>query len=147
MSTGMGSGTSAFRCITIPTGFCSLTALCAARIARGRVSATGNTIPGNRTMPRTGTMMSESDGSGGVGAAPKFSSAAIAACVSAIARLRLLQRYQQATVGGRSMNSVVASDGKTYATFETALWKLQAMDGRGPDLRWIGPNPRDDNLP
>ena len=49
----------------MPTGFCSLTALCAAITERGRPSAIGNTVPGNSTMPRTGTMISESGGNGG----------------------------------------------------------------------------------
>src|SRR5271166_3490558 len=145
MSTGMGSDASAFRCMTMPTGFCSLTALCAAWIARGRLSETGNTMPGKRTMPRTGTMMSASGGS--VGAAPGASCGAVAASVSAIARLRLLQRYQEAAVGGGSMDGAVASRGEGNAALEATLRQLQAVDDRGLHLGRIGANPRNDQLP
>src|SRR5271166_6025506 len=147
MSTGIGSDASAFRCMTMPIGFCSLTALCAAWIARGRLSETGNTMVGKRTMPRTGTMMSASGGSGGVGAAPEVACGAVAASASAIARLRLLQRDQEAAVGGGSMNGVVAARRKGNAALEAALRQLKAVDDRGLHLGRIGANPRNDQLP
>src|SRR5208337_1636101 len=146
-STGRGSSTSALRCITMPTGFCSLTALCAAITERGRARAIGSTVPGNSTMPRTGTMMCASGGNGGDCALCRFCSDEAPGAGSAIRALRLLQRDQQATVGGRSMNGAVASGGKIDTAFEAALRKLEAVDDRGLHLRRVRANPRNDQLP
>src|SRR5208337_49785 len=146
MSTGIGSAASALRCMTMPTGFCSLTALCAARIARGRASATGNTIPGNSTMPRTGTMMSASGGSGGVGAPLAFCSEAVGSAASAIGGSRFFQRDRQAAMGSRPVNGAVAARWKLDPAFEAPLWKLETVNGGGLELRRIGPGPRNDQF-
>src|SRR5208282_2502027 len=45
------------------------------------------------------------------------------------------------------MNGAVASGGKIDTAFETALWKLKAMNDRGLHLRRIRTNPRIDQLP
>src|SRR5208282_2039302 len=115
--------------MTMPTGFCSLTAFCAARTERGRSSVIGNTVPGNSTMPRTGTMISAS---GGNGAAPRVSSETVAA--SAIRGLRLLQRNEQGAVELRSMNGAVAARRQTNAPFESALRQFETMDDCGLHL-------------
>src|SRR5208337_391129 len=141
-SAGIGSSASTFRCMTMPTGFCSRTARCAAKIERGRLRAIGNATPGNSTMPRTGTMMSESGGSGGVGAPPAFSSKAVAAAASAIGSPRFFQRDDEATVGRRSVNSAVAARWKPNSAFEPALRKLETVDRRGHEFRRVGPGPR-----
>src|SRR5271170_723565 len=146
ISTGMGSAASALRCITMPTGFCSRTALCAARIARGRPSVIGSTIPGNKTMPRTGTTMRESAGSGGEEVAPGLSSGEVATSVSVIEALRLVQRDQKATVEGRPVNSAVAAGGKTNPALETALRKLKAVDDGGLHFHRKASRPREDQI-
>src|SRR5271165_7244797 len=139
-STGIGSSASTFRCMTMPTGFCSRTARCAAKIERGRLRAIGNATPGNSTMPRTGTMMSESGGS--VCALPAFSSKAVAAAVSAIGSPRFFQSHDQATVGRRTVHGAVAARRKLNSAFEPALRKLETVDRRGHEFRRVGPGPR-----
>src|SRR5271156_1821268 len=123
--------------MTMPTGFCSLTARCAARTERGRPRVIGNTVPGNSTMPRTGRMISASGGKGGEGAAPGLSSETVAASV--IRSLRLLERNEQGAVELRSMNGAVAADRQTNAPFESTLRQLETVDDCGPHLGRIGP--------
>src|SRR6185312_4973579 len=140
-STGSGSAISAFRCITMPTGFCSLTALCAAMTDRGRPSAIGSTVPGNSTRPRTGTMISASAGNGGEGAAARDSSEAVGASV--IRGPRLLQRDQQAALEFRPMNRAIAARGQTDAALKAALRQFEAVDDRRPHRLRVGPAARD----
>ena len=44
------------------------------------------------------------------------------------------------------MDGVVAARGKTNTALEPALRKLEAVDGRGLDLRRIGANPGNEQL-
>src|ERR1700679_4342297 len=125
----------------MPTGFCSLTAVCAASTERGRPSVIGRTVVGNSTKPRTGTMIRASGGNGGKGAAPSAPSEPVAA--SAICGLRFLQRYEHVTVGVRPVDGAVSSGRQTDATFKSALRQLESVESRGGILVGVVPGSRD----
>src|SRR5579884_1632833 len=135
MSIGIGSSASALRCISTPTGFCSRTARCAARIERGRPSAIGSTMPGKRTRPRTGTMIRPSAGKAGdAAAAAPPASAEFKRSASVILGSRLLQCHQKAALPIRAMNGAVSPRRQANAAFKTALRQFEAMDDCGPHL-------------
>src|SRR5271155_1269259 len=121
----------------MPTGFCSLTAACAASTERGRPSVIGSTVAGNSTNPRTGTMIRASGGNGGEGAALRGPSEPVVA--SAICSLRFLQRYEHVAVGMRPVDGAVSSGRQMDAAFKPALRQLESVDDRGAHLVGISP--------
>src|SRR5438132_6898591 len=133
-SIAAGSAISGSRCITMPTCRCSRTACWAAAIERGRPIVTGSTMPGNRTILRTGTMMSASPGTGAIAAAPLAGAAACATSGSATDGSNLLQRDQEATVGRGAAHRAVAARRQPHATLEAALRQLEAVDDGGLQL-------------
>ncbi len=146
MSIGVGSATSALRCIRMPTGRCSRTACCAAAIERGRPTVIGITMPGNSTVLRTGTMISASGGSGGrarrrrvVRAPARPASAMLLSglhdLVVSHGRPRFLQCDQQTAVAGRALDGAVAPGRQPHAPLEPSLRQLEAVDDGRPHLR------------
>src|SRR5580704_4707583 len=134
-SIGAGSAVSEFRCIRIPTGRWSRTACWAAAIERWRPMVIGSMMPGNRTVLRTGTMISASGGKGGSGPAwPALISDSPGDLVSTTEGLRFLQSDQQAAVGGGTPHRAVAPARQAHAALEPALRQLQAVDGGGAQL-------------
>ena len=65
---GPARPTSGLLCSRMPSGRCRRTASCTAARERSRPTVSGNTMPGNSTTLRTGTMISASSGSGRDGA-------------------------------------------------------------------------------
>src|SRR5580704_6082115 len=135
-SIAAGSATFASRCNRMPTCRCSRMARWAAAIERGRPIVIGSTMPGNRTVLRTGTITSASGGKGGDGAVvlPLLSSAAPKKFASTTQRLRLLQDDQEAAVGRGSPDRTVAPGRQPHAALEPSLRELEPMDDRGLQL-------------
>src|ERR1019366_4072235 len=98
----------------------------------GRPIVIGTTCPGNKTMLRTGMMMSASGGSGGPGVGvPAVPSCAVPGKpASATESTSFLQRDQKAAVNSRAANAAVRSGRKTYTALETSLRKVKAMNNR-----------------
>src|SRR6202051_1016620 len=122
MSIGAGSAVSELRCIRIAPGRWSRTACWAAAIERWRPMVIGSMMPGNRTVLRTGTMISASGGRGGSGPEPPLPlvSDTLGDLVSTTGGLQFLQPDQQAAVGGGTPDRAVPPARKAHAALEPA---------------------------
>ena len=129
----------------MPTGFCSLTALCAARTERGRPSVIGNTIAGNSTMPRTGTMIRASAAMAATAPAEVLFRRIRGGVVSHCG-LRLLQCDQAGNRWTPIDEWRRSGQREANPAFEAPLRKLETVDGRGLDLRRIGANAGNEQL-
>src|SRR5437868_4272263 len=96
----------------------------------------GNTIPGNRSVLRTGMMINASAGTGRAGAVARvaLSSEEPRNSISATQRSRFLQRDQEAAVAGASLNRAVAPAWQPQAALEATLRQLQTVNDCGAQL-------------
>src|SRR5215831_17718632 len=138
MSSGAGSDTSASRCNKMPTWRWSRTACCAAAIDFGRPSVIGSTRPGNKTVLRTGTMMSASGGKGGNVVAPDPAWFDDNISASATMRPRFLQGNHQTSIDDRAAYAAITAGRQSQPPVEAALRQFEAMNDGGAERGRIG---------
>src|SRR4051794_32723602 len=147
-SSGPGSSASGFRCSRIPTGRCSRKACWAAATDFDRPTVIGKTTPGNRTVLRTGTMISASLGIGTESAWPAaVDEAGLSELTGDIITSHRLRQTQRDASIYREAADRVSPGGQQNASFESALRKLKAMNPGVAQLDRQHPVTTDDKRP